>query len=162
MNLFKKLIIGVFTSILLLVGATTVTAQQKVSSLEWVATRQIEKAAITRIPSDQIIAGDSIILYQGQPAILEDIYIKYVPYLIPYTTSGSTDTVKVYGTYQDIPVQIGYIADTLFASTTPNVSYSSTVVGQVDGDLYYIIMPSGKFTLGDAYMDIISKFIIFK
>lgn len=158
MRLITKILLGLGTVIML----TAATTALNVEGLNWFKANQLEKKTMVRIPSEQIIAGDSTVIYKGGPALLTSVNINYVPYLTAYTTTGNTDTVKIYSTYNNIPVQVGYILDDLYESSIRTLSGVSSSIGGVDGTLYYIKHPSGKFTVGDAYLDIVCDWVIFR
>lgn len=158
MKLFNKILIGIIT----VISLTSLISINDVNSISWFKTKQVETAGMITMGSSNIISGDSIIFYKGRPAILQDLYIRSRGGNTAYTTTGSADTLKIYGTINGVPVVIGYIADATFTYTSPFVSYTPTISGIFDGTLYYGIIPENKFTNGDWNLDLMFKITQFK
>ncbi len=159
-KIFKLILTGLAIAGAALLMSPSVKIDLK--EITWVDTKQVQKMGVYGVSSAEMLSGDSIILYKGDPAILEDIYFKYTYLGTAYTTTGSTDTVKICGLYGDTAVTMAYIVDGSFEATNNHVSYIATEAGGVTGTLYYLIIPASKFTVGNSRWELMCKYTIFR
>lgn len=159
-RILKNILIGV--ALLGLSQFTNAQSFVEVPGIKWGNTNMHEKIYTTRITKTQLQGSGDIYLYSGQTAILQDVYLRYVPAGEVYDVSGTTDSLKVYGAYNGSAVSLGYFSDSSFVSTSNFVSYTPMVTGKLSGTSYYINIPTSKFTGDGGYFDIYCRMIIFK
>jgi hypothetical protein len=70
-KIFKLILTGLAIAGAALLMSPSVKIDLK--EITWVDTKQVQKMGVYGVSSAEMLSGDSIILYKGDPAILEDI-----------------------------------------------------------------------------------------
>ena len=110
-----------------------------------------------QVDSAEIVDGDSIVMINDVNTVLTEVLIYYTYSTAAYT-SGSTDSVLIKTQYNSANEKIGYLSDDLFESTASSYSSTSISTSKSDGNLYWLDLPSSKWSGGSGTFVIYYKY----
>ncbi len=166
----KKILIGLLLLVLPIMTHSQVVLEDKgeLSSIGSTNFKNLrtgvkESWGNINVTSSQMLSGDSIVCLIGaRKAVISELVVVYTPNTTPYTTTGSTDTVFIYSKTDVGNKKLAAINDNIFDETlaTPSAASSGTPGSMIDSCLYWIDIPSSKYTLGDGNWDLLFKYVI--
>jgi len=156
MNFIKKILIGLGLISLGLTGFCQTNGNIKAKQFEFINTRHYKEAVRIEFSPTNLNDGDSLIINMVNPAILTDIYVECWGGSTGYTIDN-TDTVKVYGQYNDAAVTMAYFSDSTF--TNSHIGGTTIQTGRVDGLKYSVGIPAAKLSGGDYKLSMILEFV---